>query len=108
MLSAKLSGIEIQRIVVAVGNIGVKCRMVGRDEPVPRAHAGNQVEERESVVLRGRESQIGALRIVVAAAAGRAPRLNQLDVQKEAFQRAGEIRRLLEFGLAPGNLELVI
>ena len=77
MLSAKLSGIEIQRIVVAVGNIGVKCRMVGRDEPVPRAHAGNQVEERESVVLRGRESQIGALRIVVAAAAGRAPRLNQ-------------------------------
>jgi hypothetical protein len=29
-------------------------------------------------------------------------------MQKEAFQRAGEIRRLLEFGLAPGNLELVI
>jgi hypothetical protein len=29
-------------------------------------------------------------------------------MRKEAFQSAGEIRRLLEFGLAPGNLELVI
>ena len=29
-------------------------------------------------------------------------------MQEEAFQSAGEIRRLLEFGLAPGNIELVI
>ena len=69
--------IEIQRIVVAVGNIGVERGVVGRNEPVPRAHAGNHVEERESVVLRRRESRIGALRIVMAAlAGGGAPRLN--------------------------------
>ena len=68
--------IEIQRIVVAVRNIGVERGVVGRNEPMLGAHAGNHVEERKPVVLRGRESRIGALRIVVAAVTGRAPRLN--------------------------------
>ena len=94
--------IEVQRIVVAVGNIGIERGMIGRNEPVLRAHAGDHVEQRKPVVLRRRESRIGALRIVVAAVAGRAPRLNQFDVQEETLQRAGEIRRLLEFRLAPG------
>ena len=100
--------IEIQRIVVAVRNIGVERGMIGRNEPMLRAHARNHVEESRPVVLRGRESRIGALRIVVAAVSGSAPRLNQLDMQEETFQRAGEIRRLLEFGLAPGNFEPMV
>jgi hypothetical protein len=62
---------------VAVRDIGVERGVVGRTEPVLRAHAGNHVEQRKPVVLRGRESRIGALRIVVAAVAGGgAPRLN--------------------------------
>jgi hypothetical protein len=55
--------IEIQRIVVAFGNIGVERGVIGRNEPMSRAHAGDHVEKREPVVLRGRESRIGALRI---------------------------------------------
>ena len=80
--------IKIQRIVVAVGNVGIERGVIGRNEPVLRAHAGDNVEKRKPVVLRGRESRIGALRIVVATVAERAPRLNQLDMQEEAFQRA--------------------
>ena len=33
--------LEIQRIVVAVRNVGVDRSMIGRDEPVPRAHSRN-------------------------------------------------------------------
>jgi hypothetical protein len=64
MLSAKLSRSKFQRIVVAVGNVGVEGGMIGRNEPMLRAHARDHVEERKPVVLRGRESRIGALRIV--------------------------------------------
>ena len=80
--------IKIQRIVVAVGNVGIERGVIGRNEPVLRAHAGDYVEKRKPVILCGRESRIGALRIVVATVAERAPRLNQLDMQEEAFQRA--------------------
>ena len=77
--------IKIQRIVVAVGNVGIERGVIGRNEPVLRAHAGDYVEERKPVVLRGRESRIGALRIVVATVAERAPRLNNSTCRKRPF-----------------------
>ena len=49
--------IKIQRIVVAIGNIGIERGVIGRNEPVLRAHAGNYVEKRKPVILCGRESR---------------------------------------------------
>ena len=44
--------IEIQRIVVTVGNFGVDGGMERRNEPLAAAHAGDRIEQRQPVILR--------------------------------------------------------
>ena len=99
----------MQRIVVAVANSGIDGRVERRDEPLLGADTGDDVEERQSVILRGGKAWIGALLVVSPPAPGfAAPRLDELDVEEEPLQGAGEVRRLLEPRLAPGNGKIVI
>jgi hypothetical protein len=44
---------------VTVANIGIQRRMKCRNEPVLRAHTDNGVEERKTIILRGREGRVG-------------------------------------------------
>ena len=67
---AKAVDIETHRIVVAVANAGIDRGVIGRNEPASGAHAGDRVEQREPVVLRGGEGRVRRLRVVVAAVSG--------------------------------------
>ena len=101
--------VEMQRIVVAVADSGIDGGMERRNEPMLGPHTGDDVEERQPVILRGGETWIWALRVVAPPAPGfAAPRLDELDVEEEPLQGAGEIRRLLEPRFAPGNGKIVI
>src|ERR1700681_1814814 len=71
-------------IVVAVADVGVDGGMECRNEPAPGANAGDGVEQREAVVLRGGEARARRLRVIMTAVSGRAtPRLDHLDVQEQ-------------------------
>ena len=94
---------------MAVADAGIDSGMERRNEPMLGADTGDDVEERQPVILRGGKARIWALRVVAPSAPGfAAPRLDQLDMEEEPLQAAGEIRRLLEPRLAPGNGEIVI
>ena len=106
---AEARDIEMERIVVAVADAGIDSGMERRNEPMLGADTGDDVEERHPVILRGGKARIWALRVVAPSAPGfAAPRLDQLDVEEEPLQAAGEICRLLEPRLAPGNGKIVI
>ena len=97
--------IEIERIVVAVGNFGIDGGVKRRNEPFAFAHAGDGVEQSQPVILRGSERRIGGMSVTAASAlAG----LDELDMDEQALQGAAKFRRLLEFGLAPRNCEFVV
>src|SRR5580698_6384637 len=105
----KTLDVKTPGVVVTVADIGVDGGVECRNEPAPGADAGDGVEQRQPVVLRGGEARARRLRIVVAAVPRRAaPRLDHLDMQEQPLERADEILRALEFGLAPGNSEIVI
>src|SRR6516164_11251037 len=82
-------------------------RMESGDEPMSGSDAGDDVEQRQPLVLHGGEAWVRSLS-VVSAAPGAPPRLNHLDVDKKSLQRAGEIRGAFKLGLAPRNGEVVI
>ena len=67
----KAFDIEIQRIVVTVGNVGVEGGVKGRDEPTAGAHAGDRVKQRQPIVLRGGKRGIGRRAHRCARAAAR-------------------------------------
>lgn len=99
----KAFDLEIQRIVVTVGDVGIEGGMEGGDEPTIGPHAGDRVEQRQPIILRGRKRGIRRSRIVTPAVSRRAlPRLDEFVMQKESLQRAAEFRCLLELRLAPG------
>src|SRR5580693_10141200 len=68
----KAVDVKTPRIVVAVADVGVDGGVIGRNEPVSGADAGDGVEQREAVVLRGGEARARRLRVVVAAVSRRA------------------------------------
>jgi hypothetical protein len=79
----KTVDIEIQGIVVAVGNAVVEGGVRCWNEPALRPHAGDDVKQRQPVVLRRGKARVGRLRVVArATAGGAAPRLDQLDVKE--------------------------
>src|SRR3984957_9346344 len=83
----KAVDVKTPRIVVAVADVGVDGGVIGRNEPMPGADAGDGVEQREAVVLRGGEARARRLRVVMAAISRRAaPRLDHLDVQEQSLQ----------------------
>ncbi len=101
--------VEMQRIVVAVADTGIDGGMERRNEPMLGPRTGDDVKERQPIILRGGEARIGALRVVAPPAPGfAAPRLDELDMEEEPLQGASEIRRLLEPRFAPGNGKIVI
>src|SRR5580693_4712440 len=78
----KAVDVKTSWVVVAVADVGVDGGMKRRNQPVPGADAGDGVEQREAVVLRGGEARARRLRVVIAAVSRRAaPRLDHLDVQ---------------------------
>src|SRR6516162_4795296 len=104
----KTFDVEIERIVMTIGNLRIDRSVECRNEPSLSANAGDHVKERDPIILRGRKSWIGRARVVAPAAAGRAsPRLNHFVVHEQSFQRAAKFRRLLEFRLTPGNRIIV-
>jgi len=58
-------GIEIQRIVMSVADVGIKRRVESRNKPTLSAHAGDDVKKCQPVILRGGKAWIWALRVVV-------------------------------------------
>ena len=97
---------EIQRVVMTVADVGIERRMKCRNKPIAGADADDGIDERKAIVLRWGEG--GVRRMTVAATRARAARLDHLVMLEEAFQRAAEFRRLLEFRLPPRNREVVI
>ena len=96
--------IEIQRIVVAIGDLRVDRGMECGNKPSLSAYAGDDVSEREPIVLSGGEGGIGRSRVVAATVSGHAPpRLDEFVVQEQPLQRTTEFRCLLEFRFAPRN-----
>lgn len=80
----KAFDIEIQRIVVTVGDVGIEGGMESGDEPTVGPHAGDRVEQRQPIVLRGRKGGIRRSGIVAPAVSGRAlPRLDEFVMQKQ-------------------------
>ncbi len=105
----KARDVKMQRIVMAVADAGIDGRMESRNEPMLGPHTGDEVKERQPVVLRGGKGGIGRLRVIVPTApGGAAARLYQFDMEEKPLQGTGEIRRLLEPRLTPGNCEIVI
>src|ERR1700683_130905 len=100
--------VEIQRIVVTVANVGVEGGVKSRNEPASGAHAGDGVEQRQTVVLRGGKAGIGSKRVITSPARRAAARLNQLGVQEQALERAGKIPAKFKFGFAPRGREFVV
>ena len=74
---------EVQRIVVAVGQVRVERGMERRDEPAAGAYARDRVEQGQPVILHGGKCRIG--RTAVAAMGAGAPRLDHFDVQEQAL-----------------------
>src|SRR5215471_15708837 len=73
--------VEIQRIVVAVGDLRVNRGMERGNEPTFGAYAGDNINEREPIVLSGGEGGVGRSRVV--AMSGYAPSwLNEFVVQE--------------------------
>ena len=64
----KTLDIEIQRIVVAVANVGVECGVKSGNEPLAGTYAGDRIEERNAIVLRRRKGRIGRAPIACATA----------------------------------------
>ena len=95
--------IEIQRIVVAVGDLRVDRGMERGNKPSLGAYAGDNINEREPIVLSGGEGGIGRSRVVVTVSGLAPPRLNEFVVQEQPLQRTTKLRRLLEFRFAPRN-----
>src|SRR5262249_35506424 len=96
---------EVHRVVVSAADAGVDRGVECRDQPVAAPHAGDGVEERELVVLRDGEARVRRLRVLALAAA--AARLDHLDGAELALERAIEVDRTLELGLAPGDRQPV-
>ena len=63
--------VEIQRIVVPVGNLRVDRGMKRGNKPSFGAYAGNNINQREAIVLSGGEGGIRRSRVV--AVSGYAP-----------------------------------
>ena len=96
--------IEIQRIVVAIGDLGIDRGMEGGNKPSFGACAGDDINEREPIVLGDGEGGIGRSCVVAAAMPGHAPpRLKEFVVHEQALQCTTEFGCLLEFRLAPCN-----
>ena len=86
----------------------VDYRVKGRDQPAPGAHARDDVDEREPLILQGAEARRRRLKIVQPSMARLAPpRLNELHMHEQPLQRRGEVSCHLEFGRAPGHVEIV-
>src|SRR5712691_2818973 len=93
---------------MAAADVRIDRGVEGGDHPGAGAHAGDDVKQREPLVLGGCEPRRRRLRVVPASKSrGAAARLDQLDMQEKPLERAGERRRPLEFRLAPGYLEIV-
>ena len=71
--SGETVNIEIQRIVVAVGDLRVDRGMERGNKPSLGAYAGDNINEREPIVLSGGEGGIGRSRVVAATVSGHAP-----------------------------------
>ena len=75
--------VKVERIVVTIGDLRIDRGVECRDEPSLRTDAGDYVEQRKPVILRGRKGGIRRARVVTSAAAWRASsRLNHFVVQE--------------------------
>src|SRR5208282_1472393 len=60
----------MQRIVMAIADIGIDGRMESRNEPMLGPRTGDDVKQRQAVILRGSKGGIGRLRVVAPTASG--------------------------------------